>query len=212
MNSMASCTCPEGESGVSWTASMNSSITPTIPEAYLFESVATRQVLNGLVVEAEYAFRVGACLHCGTRKEDSELKEAGFDDIRAVGLAEEDLGQDIVEHPLCFGPMPAADCRKKFSFLLGGVEAADRELLFNVLAFLDGLAEQPLLPVYLIPLLEGQVLRTNYVRGYCKEEFCSGLDANSRHLFEFAYGRFKLGEGNIKVAKVFYGVAHEVLV
>ena len=30
MNSMASCTCPEGESGVSWTASMNSSITPTI--------------------------------------------------------------------------------------------------------------------------------------------------------------------------------------
>ena len=105
--------------------------------------------------------------------------------------------------------MPAADCRKKLSFLLGGVEAADRELLFNVLAFLDGLAEQPLLPVYLIPLLERQVLRTNYVRGYCKEEFCSGLDANSRHLFEFAYGRFKLGEGNIKVAKVFYGVAHE---
>jgi len=58
---------------------------PNYPEAYLFESVATRQVLNGLVVEAEYAFRVGACLHCGTRKEDSELKEAGFDDIRAVG-------------------------------------------------------------------------------------------------------------------------------
>jgi len=46
---------------------------PHDPETHLFESLATGQISDGLVVEAEYSFGVGACFHCGAGEEDGKF-------------------------------------------------------------------------------------------------------------------------------------------